>query len=240
MNSWAPGMSHTQLCLSGRWAFSCSVTNLQVCQWYICAHPGKQSKKDVTITYVRKPPTSSEQVTQFDDIVEYRGRSDQVTSKRSKVVGIDTLLLPPISTSAVLDPQSVHPPQTRFKWRGKGWLIIASSRWQVLGCDDGRDDGTDSTTGVDVRPAWALTYFEKTLFTPAGLDIYARSAQGLPEGLLQEIINKAKALGGEVGLLADQFFEVERSVTNDAHPDVQRIGPINKTDVLNHVALTPS
>ena len=56
-----------------------------------------------------------------------------------------------------------------------------------------------------------MTYFEKTIFTPAGLDIYARDAAGLSEDLAQEIIEKTKMLGGEVGKLAEKFFAVERS-----------------------------
>ena len=45
----------------------------------------------------------------------------------------------------------------------KGWLMIASSKWQVLGYGEG----------------WAITYFAKTLFTPAGIDIYIRAEQGI-------------------------------------------------------------
>lgn len=72
--------------------------------------------------------------------------------------------------------------------------MIASSAWQVLGYGDG----------------WAVTYFAKTLFTPAGLDIYARTEEGLAPELLEEILNKTRALGGELGKLAEGFFEVKR------------------------------
>ncbi|OBZ68202.1 hypothetical protein A0H81_11926 [Grifola frondosa] len=141
-----------------------------------------KSRKDVTITYTLKDTQSSPNTLQFDDIVEYRSKSDPPSSTRTRI----------------------PPPRTRYKWRGKGWLMVASSRWQILGCS--------SDTSPTAASAWALTYFEKTLFTPAGLDIYARTAHGLPDALVQDIINKAKALDGDVGSLAEKFFEVERTL----------------------------
>ncbi|KAI0330143.1 hypothetical protein GY45DRAFT_1251435 [Cubamyces sp. BRFM 1775] len=162
-----------------------------------------QSRKDVTITYTRKPRSNDGSSVQFDDVVEYRSKSGSASSKRSSIVGVDTLLPPHKPNRRPEESQGAAPAQTRYKWRGKGLLMIASSRWQVLGCS--RDPSPDNTA------AWAVTYFEKTLFTPPGLDIYARTAEGLPDGLVEEIIAKAKALGGDVGLLAKTFFEVERS-----------------------------
>ena len=58
---------------------------------------------------------------------------------------------------------------------------------------------------------WAVTFFEKTMFTPAGLDIYARSTEGLPEPLFKEIFERIKAVGGDVAALSETFFEVERT-----------------------------
>lgn len=78
--------------------------------------------------------------------------------------------------------------------------MIASSRWQILGFG-----------GEGDSPAWALTYFEKTLFTPAGLDIYARTSDGLPAELVNNIFDNIRALGGDTAKLAEQFFEVKRS-----------------------------
>ncbi|KAH9892873.1 hypothetical protein C8Q73DRAFT_699720 [Cubamyces lactineus] len=192
-----------------------------------------QSRKDVTITYTRKPQSNDTSV-QFDDVVEYHSKSDLASSKRSSIIGVDTLLTPHKSGGPE-ETQDAAPAQTRYKWRGKGLLMIASSRWQVLGCS--RDPSPGNTA------AWAVTYFEKTLFTPPGLDIYARTAEGLPDSLVEEIIAKAKALGGDVGLLANTFFEVERSgvepskVTTSAG---HRIGPVDKHGVISHMALSPS
>ncbi|OCH93106.1 hypothetical protein OBBRIDRAFT_790577 [Obba rivulosa] len=167
--------------------------------WYVTHStlPLWKTKKDVSITYTPRLRSSTQQPPQFDDVVRYRSTSDHSTSELHRVVGVDTLLLPP-------GPQGAHSP--RFKWRGKGWLIIASSRWQILGLGGGGSS-----------PGWALTYFEKTLFTPAGLDIYARSPEGLPANLVHDIIDKTRALGGDVGKLAEEFFEVVRSPSTDGN-----------------------
>ena len=145
-----------------------------------------QNKKDVAITYTPLPGTGSPQGTvQFDDLVEYHSSSAKPGNKASMIAGTD-------HTIAV----------GRFKWRGNGLLFIASSKWQVLGCN---------TSDAEGNHPWAVTFFEKTLFTPAGLDIYARSAEGLPEPLLEEIFEKIKAVGGVVAALSETFFEVERT-----------------------------
>lgn len=181
-----------------------------------------QSRKDVSITYAMKTTRPGEHV-KFDDIVEFRSKKDAPSSTRSRVVGVDKLTVrpdantlsgsggaPPTSTGRASDlsdtgahARGARPAPTRYKWRGKGWLVITSSRWQVLGCSR------------DVSPAnaqaWAVTYFEKTLFTPAGLDVYARTPRGLPGELLGAIVAQVRALGGDVAKLAERFFEVERS-----------------------------
>lgn len=120
------------------------------------------------------------------------------------MVGVDRLLLP--SKPGLHGPGT---PPTRFKWRGKGWLKIASSRWQILGCSSNLTSTPESSGSLDV--SWVVTYFEKTIFTSAGLDIYSRSAEGLPAAVVDEIIAQVKALGGDIGKLADTFFEVHSS-----------------------------
>lgn len=121
----------------------------------------------------------------FDDLVEYYSASAKPGDKPSTVAGTDHTL-----------------GVGRFRWRGNGLLFIASSKWQILGCN---------TSGAEGGHPWAVTFFEKTLFTPAGLDIYARSVEGIPEFLLREILEKIKAVGGEVAALSEVFFEVERT-----------------------------
>ena len=63
-------------------------------------------------------------------------------------------------------------PQTEshFLWRGEPWYMRwLTSRWQV------------ALRGPEDR--WIVTHFEKTLFTDAGVDVYAREATLTPETL---------------------------------------------------------
>lgn len=138
----------------------------------------------MSITYTPLPD-SPQGTVKFNDFVEYYPASAKTGSKPSTVAGTD-------HTLAV----------GRFKWRGNGLLFIASSKWQVLGCNTSEAEG---------GYPWAATFFEKTLFTPAGLDILARSAEGIPEPLLSEIFEKIKAVGGNIAVLSETFFEVERT-----------------------------
>jgi hypothetical protein len=66
---------------------------------------------------------------------------------------------------------------TKFEWRGNGWMKILKSRWQILHSTE----------------KWAIIYFEKTLFTPEGYDIIARN-ETLSDELLIVIDAKLKEL----------------------------------------------
>lgn len=68
--------------------------------------------------------------------------------------------------------------------------MIASSHWEVLGFGHG-DDGNE----------WVVTYFAKTLFTPAGVDIYSRDKGGLAQTTVEQILDALKEFG--VGVLTD-------------------------------------
>ncbi|VDB95153.1 unnamed protein product [Peniophora sp. CBMAI 1063] len=158
--------------------------------WYVTHStlPMWKSKKDVTITYA----PIADDATRFDDVVEYRSLSSSPDKDRTKIVGVDTLVAPE------------GKPAVRFKWRGRGWLVIASSRWQLLGYGNGSADADDG-------PAWAVTFFEKTMFTPAGIDIYARTSEGLPDTLVEQIKSGLASLGGQVGDLAGDIFAIEHT-----------------------------
>ena len=54
-----------------------------------------------------------------------------------------------------------------FRWRGLTPLTrLTSSRWRVVAVDEEAAEPADR---------WAVTAFEKTLFTPAGVDVYCRA-----------------------------------------------------------------
>jgi hypothetical protein len=85
-----------------------------------------------------------------------------------------------------------------WKWRGKGLLMIASSQWEVLG--HGEEEG-----------GWAVIFFQKTLFTPAGIDILARQKSGLSESLIQRIRTEMKKTNDQgFNEQADKIFQVKQ------------------------------
>ncbi|KAF8305157.1 hypothetical protein DL93DRAFT_371183 [Clavulina sp. PMI_390] len=164
-------------------------------KWHVLhsSLPLWKNKKDVTITYtplgsVDPSSTPSDDPIRFNDIVEYRSASSTSSppSTRSRIEGIDTLQPPP------KDAPDGYRPAASYKWRGKGWLMIASSKWQVLGYGDD----------------WAVTYFSATLFTPAGIDIYSRSEGGVSKKLYENIVSQLTSGGGEMQKLAESLFEV--------------------------------
>ena len=56
-------------------------------------------------------------------------------------------------------PQNAN--NTKFIWRGAGWLSFVTSRWEI----------------IELRDDIAMIYFEKTLFTPEGYDVISREKQ---------------------------------------------------------------
>jgi len=129
------------------------------------------NKCNVTITYKPMKPSTSdislENTDKYEDIVEYRKLG---STKINTVLGVDT---------AATSERDV------WDWRGKGWLMIASSHWEILGFGDEVGEHPDLARGE--RNRWVVTFFEKTLFTPAGLDIYSRSGKGLTAETLQRV-----------------------------------------------------
>jgi hypothetical protein len=140
-----------------------------------------KNKRNVKITYKPLPP-SPNGITKVDDLVEYQKSN---SSKIKSVHGIDT--------PTPGDPGA-------WDWRGRGWLVIASSHWECLGF--GRvDDGNE----------WVVTYFAKTLFTPAGIDVYSRRREGLEGVVVDGILGALRGLGiEEIGGLVEGVFEVPR------------------------------
>ncbi|KAJ7161428.1 hypothetical protein C8R43DRAFT_880929 [Mycena crocata] len=154
--------------------------------WHVVAStlPMWKDKKNVKITYSTIP---GEPAATMDDLVSYEKRSAKPGAAPSTVKGIDRL---------------EEGATGRWKWRGKGLLMIASSRWSLLGFHVTSPTAQGNPASED--PEWVVTYFASTLFTPAGLDIYSRSKDGLSDKFVEDLIADIDALGGEVsGLVKD-------------------------------------
>lgn len=141
--------------------------------------------------------------THLDDEVSYQP-VDASKDSISTVRGVDKPFPTAERRGSVSD--TAPPPATGegeelaslgYTWRGKGWLMVATSKWEVLGYGD--EEGTGNS--------WVVTYFAKTLFTPAGVDFYSRRGQLRPE-TVEAIKAAVKGLGGNVAELGGQVFEV--------------------------------
>ncbi len=86
-----------------------------------------------------------------------------------------------------------------FRWRGLTPLTrLTSSRWQVVANDE---------SAAEPSGRWAVTSFEKTLFTPAGVDVYCRA-----ESIAPDAMTAARAtLTGDLEAFLPQLFEPGRA-----------------------------
>ncbi|KAI4220516.1 MAG: hypothetical protein L6R36_007571 [Xanthoria steineri] len=170
--------------LSGTW----HVTHSTLPMW--------KSKRNVSITYTPLTEPSPSPTTKLDDLVQYQ----TLTSAKMKTVeGIDT-------------PSSLGAEGGEWDWRGKGWLRVASSHWEVLGWGNLPDYmGGEGEGEGEGGNQWVVTFFAKTLFTPAGIDVYSRRKEGVGREVVEGI---QEALGGSadegVRRLAREVFEVVR------------------------------
>ena len=77
-------------------------------------------------------------------------------------------------------------------------LSLVSSHWAIL-----------SYGGVEGGEQWAVTYFMKTMFTPAGIDIYSRSRDGLSAETVKHIKEAlSEVQDRNIRELAGVMFEV--------------------------------
>lgn len=139
--------------LQGTW----SVTHSTLPMW--------RKAKNVRITYKIIPPTSPSGPTLLDD---------EVTSEPTR----RTLFPQPKSIRGVDTPDG----EGAWNWRGKGWLKIASSHWEILGWGERGDE------------KWVVTWFAPSMFTPTGVDIYSSKTEGISEPLYKEILREFEEL----------------------------------------------
>ena len=138
-----------------------------------------KSNRNVTISY--KPLDSVVNGTnQLEDIVKYQPlNSDKIKT----ILGVDTYSATAFSA---------------WDWRGKGWLKMISSHWEMIGHGE-----------IEGGLQWAVTYFAKTMFTPAGIDIYTKSKERLPAGVIEAIKKTLLDMDEPLKALAGEIFEVQ-------------------------------
>ena len=150
--------------------------------------PMWKNKRNVKIQYTPLPPSDAsikeDDTDRIDDLVTYQSVSDE---KVHAVHGVDKLA-------------SSGDSRDSWNWRGKGWLMIASSHWEILGW--GEEEGSGNK--------WVVTMFAKTLFTPAGVDVYSKDVAGLREETVDGIKKALQQIDDEgVKQLSGELFEIK-------------------------------
>ncbi|KAI9693277.1 MAG: hypothetical protein M1822_005273 [Bathelium mastoideum] len=209
--------------LKGRW----HITHSTLPIW--------RDKRNVTITYTVLPDKGGSQREEkggangdspngtcedgsrrLEDVIEYQERG---RNKVHTVRGVDTV------SSAGSENSTAA-----WNWRGKGIIKIASSHWEILGwgIDDGgnaslaelseKENGTvisgaaaDLDADAPHERQWMVTYFAKTYFTPAGMDIYSRHPGGVSVKLFEQIRQALREINmPQLAELAEGLYEVTR------------------------------
>jgi hypothetical protein len=155
--------------LQGTW----SVTHSTLPMW--------RKAKNVRITYKIIPPTRPSGPTLLDDEVVSEPTQRTVLPQPKSIKGVDT----PDGEGA-------------WNWRGKGWLKITSSHWEVLGWGENGDE------------KWVVTWFAPSMFTPAGVDVYTSKKEGISEPLYKDILRALEGLDAKE--IADLVKEEMREV----------------------------
>ncbi|KAF3279368.1 hypothetical protein TWF132_000638 [Orbilia oligospora] len=174
--------------------------------WWVTTStlPMWKSAKNIRITYTSIPSTKN-----IDDIIHYNPRNGPPATNSTPE---EAAKLVTKSIHGVDYPLSENEGDLTYKWRGKGLLFIATSRWQVVGYG-GRDvrivvgeGGEEVLEGVE----WVVTYFEKSLFTPAGVDVMTVAREGVDGETLGAIGEGLKGIGGVLGELWGGTFDIPR------------------------------
>ena len=137
---------------------------------------------------------TKENTDRLDDIVSYQSLGDE---KVDTVHGVD-------KAAANGDTRG------EWEWRAKGLLKLAGklahSHWEVLGWGE-----------EEMGNKWVVTVFAKTLFTPAGIDIYSKDRTGVHPETLGKIKNALQEIEDEdVKKMAGEIFKIK---VDDARKD---------------------
>lgn len=115
--------------------------------------------------------------------------------------------------------------QWAYNWKGEGLLLKAAgtSRWEILGFGEEEGKGAPVDAAAQEvsaegelegqkKTVWIVTYFSKTLFTPAGMDVYCRKKEGVSEATLQSIKDAIAEMDDpSIKKLAGEMFAVKRT-----------------------------
>ncbi|MGH3493469.1 MAG: hypothetical protein ACRDRL_19685 [Sciscionella sp.] len=130
-----------------------------------------------------------------DVTISYSSLPDGQTARLDDVVAYGSTRR---KTIIGVDSQDAKHPRL-FHWRGTGLLSrLASSDWVLVGNDENYRQ-------------WALSYFSRTLFTPAGMDVYARN-ESADDATVASIVDTYTGIGPIAELVPLLFIPGSRQV----------------------------
>lgn len=164
-------------------------------EWHVTHStlPMWRKKRNVRIKYTPLPPSDpsipQENTDRIDDLVTSQPLNN---TKISDIRGLD---------KAAVKDSTADAGRGEWDWRGKGWLKIAGSHWEVLGWGEEEGNGGNK---------WLVTMFAKTLFTPAGIDVYSQRREGVESVTLEAIKQALSEIDDrDVKKMAGEIFEIK-------------------------------
>lgn len=156
--------------------------------WHIThtTSPVWKDKRNVVVTYTALPSKSHSARPQLDDLITYQ----TLESRKSQTMhGTDT------PSAAGLGS---------WTWRGNGWLKFVTSQWEILGYEALEREGKEGS--------WLVVLAQKSLFTPAVLNVCTRGKDGLESERLEAVKVALKGLEHEeLKVLVDGLYEVSHN-----------------------------
>jgi len=142
-----------------------------------------KDKRNITITYTPGPSThtpshakleTTQGTDRLDDVVEYQSASStKIKEVRGRnVAGADYA---DENTSTNTTTPTEEADGSGWDWRGKGIIAAAYSTWSIIGWGEAGGN------------KWMVTYFRKTVFTPAAVQMYSWDEGGLSEALVARL-----------------------------------------------------
>ncbi|KAG9032470.1 histidinolphosphatase [Tulasnella sp. JGI-2019a] len=150
-------------------------------QWTVMAStlPLWKGRKNVTISY--SPIDGKPMSDTFLDKVQFSwSEATAPGTERWTLEGVDTVQLINKGELSTNTENGV-----KYRWAATGLMgwVCPPANWQLLGFFLANDPQRKDED-------WVVTYFGKTLFTPAGLDIYARNPKAFDISKVRKIISK--------------------------------------------------
>ncbi|KAF2835027.1 hypothetical protein M501DRAFT_999572 [Patellaria atrata CBS 101060] len=128
------------------------------------SNPYWSDKRNVTFSYSlpstpSKPPNPISQASSLDP-----------TPQPTYTVRASYQPLASPTLKTMLGHDTPLPSPGSFRWRGAGWLRLATARWEILG--HGKEGGTE----------WMVSFVEGNLFSAAAVNVLVRDVEGGGKG----------------------------------------------------------